>query len=269
MENHRFHLGSQTGTPVTTIRSDHVRQDSFPPNANSPLHSISNETNQSFSHHYDSETPYPKGVRFAQNETIINEIPSEQDGDRTSISSEDISVATGGPVPAEHTAIHGDNSPGVPPPVSFLHTRPPPHFPGMKSYIFMFSLFVVGIATAVGQHILYQYLDGKVVDDVPVSQTWIIRSGTAFAFLFKTVLVAATGIAFIQGFWYVIRRKALTVRGIDATFSALYNPLSFFSLDLLLETRFLFVISIVSWCIPISAIISPGALTGIHFSSTF
>jgi len=128
----------------------------------------------------------------------------------------------------------------------------------------MISLFTLGIATAVGQHRLYQYLDGKPVDDVSIPQTWVIRAGTAFAILFKTVLVSATGIAFVQGFWYIIRRNSITIRGIDATFDVLYNPFSFFCVDLLLKTRFVFVIAIVSWCIPIAAIFSPGALTGIY-----
>ena len=86
--------------------------------------------------------------------------------------------------------------------------------------------------------------------------------GTAFAFLFKTSLVSAVGVAFCQGFWFAARRKAIRIKGLDAIMAVVQNPLNFFSPDLLLETKVLFALALISWLLPIASILSPGALTG-------
>src|SRR5579859_2790689 len=62
-------------------------------------------------------------------------------------------------------------------------------------YVTMISLFTSGLALAVGHHLLYSSLDGRQLNQVSVSQAWVIREGTAFAFAFKTVLVSAIGAA--------------------------------------------------------------------------
>jgi hypothetical protein len=137
-----------------------------------------------------------------------------------------------------------------------------PRFPGKKSYITMSFLLVLGIATAVGQDRYYSYLNGRQVNDLPMSQSWAIRIGTAFAFLFKTSLVAAVGIAFCHGFWYLVRRESIRLGGLDAMFGVLSNPLNFFNGDILVKTRILVLLALVCWLLPIAAILSPGALTG-------
>src|SRR5438477_4415400 len=145
--------------------------------------------------------------------------------------------------------------------VSIVPYQPRPRFPGWKSYALMFCLLGIGVGTAV-EHFFYHYLDGKAVDNLSISQTWVIRVGTACEFLFKSVLVASVGTAFAQEFWFIIRRKALDINCIDKVFSVLRNPLSFFSTSFISKTPLLFVTAIVCWYIPISAIFSPGALTG-------
>lgn len=139
---------------------------------------------------------------------------------------------------------------------------PKPKFPGAKSYATMFMLLLAATGTAVGQHLYYDYLNGRGVNNLPVPQSWIIRVGTAFAFLFKTCLVMAVGVSFCQVFWYLIRRTALKVESIDAIFVLLQSPLSFFVADIWARTWPLILLGVISWVIPISAILSPGALTG-------
>jgi hypothetical protein len=137
-----------------------------------------------------------------------------------------------------------------------------PRFPGLKSFITMFVLLLVAILAAAGQHFYYNYLNGRSVNDVPVSQGWIIRGGTAFAFLFKTCLVMAVGVSFCQSFWYRIRRTTLEVGTLDAIFVLLQSPLSFLVGDLWVKAKLLLLIAVIAWLVPISAILSPGALTG-------
>ncbi|KAI1367907.1 hypothetical protein F5Y08DRAFT_336182 [Xylaria arbuscula] len=50
----------------------------------------------------------------------------------------------------------------------------------------------LGVAFVIGHHLYNSYLDGKQLNQVGLSQTLIIRIGTAFAFLSKTALAAAS-----------------------------------------------------------------------------
>jgi len=131
----------------------------------------------------------------------------------------------------------------------------------------MFSLLLLGVFTAVGQHGFYTYLHLKLVDAVAIDQTWVIRIGNAFSFLVKTSLVAAVGIAFWQSFWHTIRHKELPVKSIDSVFGVLVNPLQFFDRNLLLKTPLLFIMALIAWCLPLTAIFAPGALTGTPLAS--
>jgi hypothetical protein len=92
----------------------------------------------------------------------------------------------------------------------------------------MVSLLVAGIALAVGHHAYYQSLAGTKVlpiDDTTSAwntarQEWKIRFGTAFAFLAKTCLATSVAIAYTQHIWATCRKKAYSVSGLDAMFSA-------------------------------------------------
>lgn len=133
--------------------------------------------------------------------------------------------------------------------------------PGWKSYLFMLLLFIAAIVAAIGHHCFYTWLDGREVDTVAISQAWIVRVGNTFAFVFKGVLVAGVGIAFCQRFWFAVRRESIRVNSLDAMFGVLGNPINFFNKDLLLKTKVLFIIAVVCWLLPLSAIFAPGALT--------
>lgn len=141
-------------------------------------------------------------------------------------------------------------------------TGKPKFIPGLKSYVTMLGLLGVAIATAFGQHAYYNYLNDSEVSAIPFSQSWAIRIGNAFAFLFKTCLVSAVGVAFCQGFWYSVRRNAIRLSGLDSMFGVLQNPFNLFDGDLLLRNKRLVVLALICWLLPISAIFSPGALTG-------
>ena len=57
----------------------------------------------------------------------------------------------------------------------------------------MLGLLGFAIATALGQHAYYGYLSNREVDQFVLSQSWVIRIGTAFGFLFQSCLVARVG----------------------------------------------------------------------------
>lgn len=131
-----------------------------------------------------------------------------------------------------------------------------------KAYYVMVTLFICAVILAVGHHLFYSYLDGRQLDQIFVSQAWITRSGNAFAFAFKTVLVAGLAIAYCQVLWYCVRRQAFRIGSLDSMFSVLTDPLGLLNIDLLRRTTILSILAALSWFLPLAAIFSPGALTG-------
>lgn len=134
--------------------------------------------------------------------------------------------------------------------------------PGWRSYTLMTLLFASALGAAFGHHEFYLYLHNRHIQDIAIDQGWVIRVGNGFAFLFKTCLVAAVSVAFCQGIWYCLRRKGVRIGGLDAIFGVLQNPLNIFNRDLFLKTSVLFVMALICWILPLSAIFAPGALTG-------
>jgi hypothetical protein len=141
-----------------------------------------------------------------------------------------------------------------------------PRTSGSKSFV-MILFFAVGVLAAVSQHIFYDYLNGKQSENVPIRQSWAIQVGNGLAFLFKTSLVAAVGVAYCQRFWFSVRQKAISIRTIDAIFGILQNPTHFVNKELVLKLKLLSLLAAICWLLPISAIFSPGALTGFLCSS--
>jgi hypothetical protein len=86
------------------------------------------------------------------------------------------------------------------------------------------SLFVAGVAAAVGHHFFYAHLNGQPAHD----QLQQIRYGTALAFFVKSTLVGTSIMCNRQRIWRTFRRKAMTIEGIDGLFSAPEDPTQFF-----------------------------------------
>jgi len=130
----------------------------------------------------------------------------------------------------------------------------------------MFGFLFIGVLTAISHHLFYSYLNKQIIDNAAIGQTWAIRIGTAFGFLFKTVLVAAMSVVYAQGFWFTVRRNAFEIGTLDDFFTLLNNPLRFYNKSLYGKASLLFALAMVAWLIPISAVFAPGALTGLFIS---
>jgi hypothetical protein len=107
---------------------------------------------------------------------------------------------------------------------------------------------VCGAMISVGHHFYYHSLDNTLVNSVD-QQTWAIRIGTGFAFLNKTFLTSAVGIAAAQQIWATLRRKFVKLSAIDGMFDILTNPVSFLILDLWIYAKTLTLLAIISWCV--------------------
>src|SRR5271170_3989556 len=118
----------------------------------------------------------------------------------------------------------------------------------------MLGLLGFAIATALGQHAYYGYLSNREVDQFVLSQSWVIRIGTAFGFLFQSCLVASVAVAFCYAFWFTARRHAIRIAGLDSIFGVLQNPFKFFNRYLFSQTWILLVLAITCWLLPLAAI---------------
>ncbi|KAF1845162.1 uncharacterized protein K460DRAFT_245116, partial [Cucurbitaria berberidis CBS 394.84] len=143
--------------------------------------------------------------------------------------------------------------------------------------ISMIALFVSGILVAVGHHLFYSRFHGSAVlgreDGASqyTTQTWIIRYGTAFAFVAKTLLAGAVIVGYKQHIWITLRRKANTISTIDAVFVATHDFLAFLSPSFLLKAKIPALLALVAWCLPLAALITPSTLLvvpAIHVNNT-
>lgn len=122
------------------------------------------------------------------------------------------------------------------------------------------ALLLVAIGFILGHHFYYQSLKGTVVPSED-QQSWSIRLGTGAAVFTKTALVALIGIAAVQRIWATLRRKALTLRGIDGMFGIMGDPTWIFNSELLGHAKILMLFAVVSWCVPLITIITPATLS--------
>ncbi|RPA94298.1 hypothetical protein L873DRAFT_1837705 [Choiromyces venosus 120613-1] len=126
--------------------------------------------------------------------------------------------------------------------------------------VMMTVLFLLGIAFAVGHYAFYKSWRDNIVEE-NLQQEYIIRAGTAFAFLSKASLVGAVVVAHKQIAWDTVRKRAITVDGIDAMFVAPTDFTSFLNGDMIKRAKVATLLALLAWCIPISAIITPGSLS--------
>ncbi|KAF2831478.1 hypothetical protein CC86DRAFT_452521 [Ophiobolus disseminans] len=136
----------------------------------------------------------------------------------------------------------------------------------LRAPLSMLALFLSGVLVSVGHHIFYLRLNGSAVRDPNegsqyLSQIWIIRYGTAFAFLAKALLASAVVVAYKQHMWINLRMEANTISTIDAMFAATYDILAFLSPNLLLRAKILALMALITWFLPLAALVTPSTLT--------
>lgn len=124
---------------------------------------------------------------------------------------------------------------------------------------FMIATCVTGIAVAVGHHLYYSSLDGRIVvdltsvdskwslDAVRNSQEWKIRFGTIFAFSVQTLLSSAVSTAYEQEVWALVRRATVSIKGLDALFSATFSFWSLCNFELWLKAQLGALIALLRW----------------------
>lgn len=123
----------------------------------------------------------------------------------------------------------------------------------------MFGLLLWGVLLAVGHHVVYQFLDGKLV--ASYSQAWIIRIATGVALLIKASWSIAVGVALQQTLWYTFRRYFVKIGSVDKLLTMEYNLLGFLSFDALKTAPTAVMLAVVMWLLPVVTVITPGTLS--------
>jgi hypothetical protein len=111
---------------------------------------------------------------------------------------------------------------------------------------YMICLALLGISLALGHHFYFLSLDVTLAGSA-TRQQWSLRFGTGFSFLVVTCLKVASGQAYEQYMWTIIRRKSLSIGTLDRIFGLLSNPFGFFSLELFSQTRFVILLALICW----------------------
>lgn len=121
-------------------------------------------------------------------------------------------------------------------------------------------LFILGVASAVGHHLFYKHLDGTAAGDA-YHQQWVFQIGSGLAFLSKAALLSVLEISRTQWVWVTLRRKFLTLAGIDAVVGVASDITYFTNRDMLRGAKIATVMAVVLWVFPLTAILTPGTIS--------
>ncbi|EYB28031.1 hypothetical protein FG05_35257 [Fusarium graminearum] len=126
--------------------------------------------------------------------------------------------------------------------------------------ILMTGSLLSGLALAVGHHLFYDYLNSRIVQSQN-QQEWFLRIGTGMAFLVRTLLSAAIGIAYVQILWRTLRSKSVTINGINSLFGVSHNAWDLTTLELWTAAPALTVVALIAWALPLIAVVTPATLS--------
>src|ERR1700761_4792656 len=134
--------------------------------------------------------------------------------------------------------------------ISHIHWRAP---------AIMIASLLLGLAFAVAHDRFYQSFDHKPVGS-GFQQKVIVSAGTAFAFVVKMFFTIAAGTVFAQQLWLSLRNRPESLNDMDSVFDVLNNVLYLGKVTLWAKHTRLAIIAIVTWCIPIAAVFTPGTI---------
>lgn len=121
-------------------------------------------------------------------------------------------------------------------------------------------LLLLGLVSAAAHHVFYQQLHGKTVGDED-QQRRVFWIGSSLGFLAKVSFTAVLAISRTQWVWATLRKKSMTLGGIDALFGVSSDPTFFANLNMLRRAKFATLMAIMMWVLPLTAILSPGTIS--------
>lgn len=132
----------------------------------------------------------------------------------------------------------------------------------------MVSFSFLGAATSLAHHLYYRALHGTDVGNSSY-QTWVLWIGASLALLTRVSLLVVLTISRTQWVWATLRRKMMTLGGIDALFGVSTNPLYFLSRNMLENAKVATTMAVIMWMLPIPVILTPGTISVITVLEQF
>jgi hypothetical protein len=130
---------------------------------------------------------------------------------------------------------------------------------GLLMPLMMLMALISGMFMAIGHHLFYKGLDGRVVPSQGwkaygielTSQQLNIAGGTALAFLVKLCLVVAVSTSYTQAIWSAAKactkERGMSIRQLDAAFSVLGNIVALTQVRLWARHPMLISLATVAW----------------------
>ncbi|TDZ21196.1 hypothetical protein Cob_v005686 [Colletotrichum orbiculare MAFF 240422] len=122
----------------------------------------------------------------------------------------------------------------------------------------MYFFFVTGVAFALGHHIYYQSLEGRLVRGE--EQLTSMRYGTALAFAAKASFATAVFSAFREQLWAVVRAKLFKISTLDDMFAAPETPLALMNWEFLSRAKTAAALATLCWLSPLAVILTTSTL---------
>lgn len=111
----------------------------------------------------------------------------------------------------------------------------------------MVGALVAALAFSLAHHFFYNSLNGRLVEETQLSQQWLIRIGTLFAFLVKMSLTVATTIAYTQQQWLTLGSRSFPISQVDSMFGVLKHISLFSDLKVWIRNPVLASIAALTW----------------------
>ncbi|KAL0634212.1 hypothetical protein Q9L58_006888 [Maublancomyces gigas] len=124
----------------------------------------------------------------------------------------------------------------------------------------MVVLFTLGVGSAISHHYYYCTLHGTAAGGAD-RQQWVNQIGTGLAFLCNAALASVIAISRTQWVWTTLRKRFISVAGIDALFGVTLDPMYFTNLDMVRRAKLATFMAITIWVFPFTAILTPGTIS--------
>jgi hypothetical protein len=116
-----------------------------------------------------------------------------------------------------------------------------------KAPAVMLGSLLAGTVVAIAHHYFYKALNGQVPSTGVFDQQVNVGIGTALAFLTRSLLVIAIGVAYTQLFFNTILQKATSVSSIDVMYGARGSVIDLLNLSTFWKRPMIWALALLSW----------------------
>ncbi|OLL26818.1 hypothetical protein NEOLI_001001 [Neolecta irregularis DAH-3] len=149
--------------------------------------------------------------------------------------------------------------------------RPPALWEVGWHKMWMMTGFILGaILFVLGYHFFCTFVNGTVVGrssvhfsnhSITISQSAINYVVTQAAYIVRSLLMASIICSYEQRIWHEVRMRAYSIDTISMAFGMIHSPIAVFNRDILGRLTIPFLITLITWLLPLSSIFAPGCLS--------